>query len=113
MTEKIATRISMFKRNFLGAPIRLAMKSALSGKPCAAAIIPYRQDEKYWVFVTEGDSVQVFFALNFVDTIDKELARVILLEFEQTQRHIKSATNMFYHDKDFPGQILKDFPTAN
>ena len=78
------------------------MKSALANKPCSPAMVPYRQDEKYWVFTSEGDQVQVLFALNFVDTIDKELARVILLEFGQVQRHVKGAPTMFYLDKEFP-----------
>lgn len=57
VTDDIAHRISMFKRNFLGAPIRQAMKAALAGKPNAPAEIPYRQDEKYWVINPDKDEV--------------------------------------------------------
>lgn len=47
----------MFKRNFLGAPIRQAMKAAMAGKPFTPAEIAYRQDEKYWVINPAKDEV--------------------------------------------------------
>lgn len=81
VTDEIAHRISMFKRNFLGAPIRQAMKAAIAGKPNAPAEIAYRQDEKYWVINPDKDEVQVFFAINFPNEVDQALARVMLLEF--------------------------------
>jgi len=34
VTDEIANRVSMFKRNFLGAPIRKAMKASVAGTPC-------------------------------------------------------------------------------
>lgn len=57
VTDDMAHRVSMFKRNFLGAPIRQAMKAALAGKPNAPAEIPYRQDEKYWVINPDAGEV--------------------------------------------------------
>lgn len=70
VTEDIATKISMFKRNFLGAPIRQAMKAAIAGKPYTPAEIAYRQDEKYWVINPAKDEVQIFFAVNFPNDVD-------------------------------------------
>lgn len=57
VTEEIAQRVSMFKRNFLGAPIRAAMKAAQAGTPIAPAEISYRQDEKYWVINPDKEEV--------------------------------------------------------
>jgi hypothetical protein len=57
VTEEIANRISMFKRNFLGAPIRQAMKAAIAGKPFTPAEVAYRQDEKFWVINPAKDEV--------------------------------------------------------
>lgn len=70
VTDEIASRLSEFKRNFLGAPIRAAMKAALQGKPIEPCEMPYRQDEKYWVFNPDKDEVQVFFAVNFSNEVD-------------------------------------------
>jgi hypothetical protein len=81
VTDEIANRISMFKRNFLGAPIRKAMKAAQAGTEFKPAQVPYRQDEKYWVVNPAKDEVQVFFAINFPNDVDQALARVMLLEF--------------------------------
>lgn len=57
------------------------MKAAMQGKPIEPCEIPYRQDEKYWVFNPDKDEVQVFFAINFQNEVDQALARVMLLEF--------------------------------
>ena len=57
ITGEIAHRFSMFKRNFLGAPIRAAIKAAMEGKPIAPAQVPYRQDEKYWVLNPDKNEV--------------------------------------------------------
>lgn len=46
---EIADKISKFKRDFLGAPIRNAMKKALAGEQFTPCEIPYRKNEKYWL----------------------------------------------------------------
>lgn len=112
VTDEIANRISMFKRNFLGAPIRQAMKAAIAGKPNAPAEIAYRQDEKYWVINPDKDEVQVFFAINFPNEVDQALARVMLLEFQSACRNVKTPPSITYYDKEFPQQVLKCFPDA-
>ena len=50
--DAIADKMSRFKRDFLGAPIRKAMLSAKEGKPFTACEIPYRKNEKYWLLPT-------------------------------------------------------------
>ena len=102
----------MFKRNFLGAPIRQAMKASIAGKPFTPAEIPYRQDEKYWVINPAKDEVQVFFAINFPDEVDQALARVMLLEFQSACRNVKTPPSITYYDKSFPQQIAQNFPGA-
>ena len=62
--------MAQFKRNFLGAPIRQAMKASVAKTDFKPAEIPYRQDEKYWVVNPAKDGVQVFFALNFPNEVD-------------------------------------------
>lgn len=68
--EDIATHVSLFKRNFLSAPIRQAMKAAIAGSPFTPAEVAYRQDEKFWVINPAKDEVQVLFAINFTNEVD-------------------------------------------
>jgi len=46
--------------------------------------VAYRKDEKYWVSQPEKGEVQIYFAVNFTNEVDKTLARVILLEFQDS-----------------------------
>ncbi len=64
IVEETCLKFSCFKKDFLGAPIRRALKSlqAGAGKPADSCELPYRQDEKYWV-VASKDEVTVSFAL--------------------------------------------------
>jgi hypothetical protein len=49
--ETIATKFSLFKRDLLSSPIRAAMLAITAGtKPPKACQIPYRKEEKFWVF---------------------------------------------------------------
>lgn len=87
-------KFSCFKRDFLGAPIRRALKSLSSGNldinnfivvlgtgnPAESCEISYRLDEKYWVIANKSE-VTVSFALQFDNTTDRALARIFLLVF--------------------------------
>ena len=68
--EQIATKFAQFKKDFLSAPIRKAMKCVLekSGqfKPCQ---IDYRKNEKFWVFGSPDD-VAVTFEIQFDNETD-------------------------------------------
>jgi hypothetical protein len=60
----------MFKRDFLGAPIRKAMKHILAKNDgFAACQIDYRKDERYWVFGTASD-VRCIFEVNLATEED-------------------------------------------
>ena len=75
--------------------------------------VAYRKDEKYWVSQPEKGEVQIYFAVNFTNEVDKTLARVILLEFQDSQRKVKSSPTILFHDKDFPTVVAKAFPNAS
>jgi hypothetical protein len=63
--KAIADRISCFKRDYIGAPIRNAMNACLAGKQEFKPLeIPYRQDEYMWVFQNTPEDCQVMFSLN-------------------------------------------------
>ena len=107
-------KFSQFKKDFLGAPIRRALKAlqAGAGNPAHTCEIPYRNDEKYWV-VASKDEVTVSFAMNFDNTTDKALARIFLLEFSDSKRYVKNPPAIIYHDIKFPESISKCFPEAS
>ena len=71
----------------------------------------YRTDEKYWVLAGPKD-VTVSFALNFDNSTDKALARIFLLEFADSRRHVKNPPAIVYNDLKFPEQIEKVFKDA-
>jgi len=97
--EEVANKFAQFKRDFLGAPIRAAMKGCLAKTndkhvPCQ---IDYRKDERFWVFGSNND-VRVIFEVNFDSDEDSALARIFLLEMKDT-RGVQNAPAIAYHDK--------------
>lgn len=64
VAEEICYKFSCFKKDFLGAPIRRALKALQSGagKPEHSCQISYRLDEKYWVIASKGE-VTISFGL--------------------------------------------------
>lgn len=81
LVEPIAELISKFKMQFISAPIRRFFMSSLEGKMLEGIEIAYRSDEKYWVMMPAKNEVQVYFAVNFTNTTDVSLGRVMLLEW--------------------------------
>lgn len=112
LVEPVAERISTFKMNFMSAPIRRAMKAALEGKQIEPVEIAYRTDEKYWVLMPAKNEVQVYFAVNFTNTTDISLARVMLLEWQDSQRKVKAPPNIKFHDKEVPTELTRAFPSV-
>ena len=110
--ETVADKFAQFKKDFLGAPIRKAMKGCLDKKnanfkPCQ---IDYRQDERFWVFASNND-VRVIYEVNFSSEEDKALARIFLLEVAST-KGVQNAPAIIYHDKQFPQEVTTKFPGA-
>ena len=80
IVDEICMKFSCFKKDFLGAPIRKALKPLQAGAGIAdnSFEIPYRLDEKYWV-VSAKNEVTISFALQFDNQTDRALARIFLL----------------------------------
>ena len=113
IAEGIAKKFSCFKRDFMSAPIRRAFKALDAGKsaPNLACEIAYRSDEKMWVVPTANE-VTVCLAMNFHNDTDKALARISLLEFSDSRRHVKNPIGILYYDREFPEPVAKAFPNA-
>ncbi len=102
LVEPIAELIANFKMHFMSAPIRRAMNAALADKQIDPVEIPYREHEKFWVLMPAKNEVQVYFAVHFTQDTDVALARVMLLEWQDSQRKVKAPPNIKYHDKEVP-----------
>ena len=117
LAEVICQKFSAFKKDFIGAPMRRALKSLAvdakgSGNPNDSCEIPYRIDEKYWVVAAKTE-VTISFALQFDNQTDRALARIFLLEFSDSKRYVKNPPAIMYHDINFPPAITKLFPSAD
>ena len=88
LCDKITTRISKIKRDFLGAPIRKAIKEISEGKEVTPCEIPYRPFEKYWIVSPKADQMTIIFSVHFELVDDQALARVMLLEFPGAMRKV-------------------------
>ena len=72
--------------------------------------IPYRKDEKYWILGSSENEFSFFISFNFTTPTDVTLARIILLEFKDSVRHVKGSVAMSYHDKGAPSNLTAAFP---
>ena len=77
--------------------------------PCE---IPYRKDEKYWITSPEAGSASFYIAFNFGNPTDISMARIMLLEFKETTRHVKGSVAITYHDKSIPASLAAAFPNT-
>jgi len=109
MVEPISNRIAEFKNNFLSAPIRRAMKSAIAKKQLDPVEIKYRANEKYWVVMPENNTVQVYMSVAFEDLNEQKLARLMLLEFTDSQRKVQNAP-MISFKEEAPTDLVALFP---
>lgn len=110
--EAISTKFSKFKRDFIGAPIGRALKgiSIKKGEPAHSCEIAYRSDESFWVQVAPSE-VTVSFGLNFDNKEDRALARIFLLEFVDSRKHVKQPPSIVYHDTNYPASLTSQFPS--
>lgn len=110
--DKIASKIACFKRDFVGAPIRRALLQIQAGKVATNCEVPYRKDEKYWITSTEAGSASFMFSFNFGNETDISMARIMLLEFKESTRHVAGAIATTYHDKNAPSELTAAFPNT-
>lgn len=73
--------------------------------------IPYRLDEKYWVTVPKSnDAVIVYYAVNFTESTDISLARVMMLEWPACVAKVPNAPAIMFYDKSLPSEFSEYFP---
>ena len=74
--------------------------------------IPYRKDEKYWITAPEPGSASFYISFNFGNPQDISMARIMLLEFKETTRHVKGSVSITYHDRGAPQELTAVFPNT-
>ena len=112
LCDKITTKVSKIKRDFMGAPIRRAIKACAEGQKFEPCEIPYRPLEKYWIVCPDPGQMTVIFSIHFESQDDQALARVMLLEFQGAMRKVKQSIAVRYHDKELPTQLAQNFPNV-
>jgi len=92
--------------------MRRALKglATKNGNPQHSCEIPYRPDESYYLTVNPQE-VTVSYGLNFDNKEDKALAKMFLLEFVDSKRHVKQPPAILYHDVQAPAQLIQQFPS--
>ena len=83
------------------------MQQGGSVTPCE---IPYRKDEKYWITAPEPGSASFYISFNFGNATDISMARIMLLEFKDTTRHVQGSIAITYHDRNPPQELVAAFP---
>jgi Arp2/3 complex, 34 kD subunit p34-Arc len=56
--------------------------------------------------------VTVTFEVNFEGETDQALARIFLLELNDSKRQVMNSPGVVFHDKVFPENVLSSFPGA-
>jgi len=113
VAQGIAAKIACFKRDYVGGPIYSGMKVVQKGGSFTPVEVPYRNDEKYWVFAEHGQQIQVIYGLNFNTKMERALARIMTIELKNTNG-VATAPNSVFHDKlaERPDNLKAAFPGA-
>lgn len=98
----------MFKRDFIGAPIRNAMTKAVAGEEFTPCEISYRPREKYWVLCPNKGTVQVIFSVHFEKVDEAAFAKVILLAAATSNNRVDRPISIKWRDPKtgVPDEIL-------
>ena len=112
MIEKLTDRLSCFKRDFIGAPIRNAMVKAAAGEEFEPCEINYRPRERYWVLCPAKGTVQVLFSIHFEKVDEAAFAKVIMLALQQSGTKVDRAISIKWRDpkSGVPDEIMSKFP---
>jgi len=98
------TKLSLLKRNILGAPFINLFEQMEAGKAGKDIIeLAYRAGEYMWL-KPESGQVTVVFSIKFVDLDDVILAKVFLQEFQDARRNVRTAPAVTY-SKTKPSEI--------
>lgn len=118
MAESVAKTWSVFKVDFMGAPIRKALNEIKEeNKEEYLVEIPYRKNEKYWIKKTENNA-SIIFSIHFNDQTDIALARNMMQELQDAKKIVSQAITVKYYpkidmDNDFVTELNIDSKDAS
>ncbi|KAE8883773.1 hypothetical protein PF005_g17091 [Phytophthora fragariae] len=98
-------RISLLKRNVLGAPFDQCFEALKNGNASTLGPvqIPYRRNETIYV-LPQADRIVIVYSVCFDDKTDQAIARVFLQEFVDTRRTVNNAPPVAF-GKDPPLEL--------
>lgn len=98
-------RISVLKRNILGAPFEQCFEALQQGNAASLGPveIPYRRNETIYV-LPQADRIVLVYSVCFEDKTDQAIARVFLQEFVDTRRTVNNAPPVAF-GKDPPLEL--------
>jgi hypothetical protein len=74
-----------------------------------ACQVDYRKKKRFWV-TGLADDVTITLEVQFDNETDNALARVFLMELHSVKKNVMNCPSIVFHDKEFPGEIVKLFP---
>jgi hypothetical protein len=104
----IAERLSKFRVNLFGSVIK-KMLSEIADKRIPNPITVKLNSDNVIHLIPSSDKVTLIYGINFTHKTDKSLARVFLLELEDSKRHVKNSIEAQYFPdvNKPPAEVLK------
>ncbi|KAL4470701.1 hypothetical protein ABPG72_016706 [Tetrahymena utriculariae] len=110
--ENISIELSKFRVNFLSCPFQYAFDQVREGKQTKFTYST-RQGDRVWC-LGDAEQITLFFGLSFQDTVDKNIAKLMLDEFVDIKKHIKNPPSITRTMEDqkfvYPQNLIDAFP---
>jgi hypothetical protein len=104
----ISDRLAKFRVNLFGSVIR-KMLNELSEKRIPSSITVKLNSDNILHLIPSVDKVTLVYGINFTHKTDKSLARVFLLELEDSKRHVKNSIEaQYFPDVNKPPAEVKN-----
>jgi len=95
--------VSLLRRHVVAEPFLAAMRSVLAGAAGAPPMaLRLRPSETTYVMPRGGDRLSIIVSLDFAETMDRAMARVVAQELVEAGRHVTGAPSVIFTDRDAP-----------
>eukprot|EP00828_Plagiopyla_frontata_P011984 TRINITY_DN1671_c0_g1_i1.p1 TRINITY_DN1671_c0_g1~~TRINITY_DN1671_c0_g1_i1.p1 ORF type:complete len:344 (-),score=51.79 TRINITY_DN1671_c0_g1_i1:71-1102(-) len=107
---QLGQEIAIFRTAFLGGPFESTFTDILNGKQCSPLFYELRPNENVWI-VPAQTMATIYFTLNFTDTLERQLIKLILIEMEEAKRHVPNPPSVSKLIEDnYPEALIAVFP---
>lgn len=109
--NKYSGELSLFKRNLFASPYLKIFKTYVAGKPETQPFSYCPSDNERVFIIPKPDQCVVFLALGFNEG-DETVAKFILIELEDSKKHVKNPPLVQkMHDDKIPELLKANFPS--